>query len=72
MNSRTDVRLYRENFDAICRVVAETLAGRAIAGDTPGSVTPEELDILRRIVWAEAALFSFRKIPRDELRDFLP
>ena len=55
VNSRTDVRLYRENFDAICRAIAETLAGRAIEATTPGlSVTPEELDILHRIVWAEA------------------
>ena len=58
VNSRTDVRLYRENFEAICRAIAETLAGRAIEGASEttmsGGVTPEELDILHRIVWAEA------------------
>jgi len=30
VNSRTDVRLYQENFEAICHAIAETIVGEAI------------------------------------------
>jgi len=30
VNSRTDVRLYRENFEAICHTIAETVSGQII------------------------------------------
>ena len=32
VNSRADVRLYRDNFDAICRAIAETITGRKAEG----------------------------------------
>ena len=41
VNSRTDVRLYQENFEAICRGIAETLIGRAIAKPAPEEPTAQ-------------------------------
>ena len=35
VNSHTDVELYRTHFDAICKAIAETLLGRAIATQEP-------------------------------------
>jgi len=56
VNSRTDVNLYRRRFDAICKAIAEAVSGRTAAAIEPGGsqVAGEELDILRRIAWAEA------------------
>jgi len=33
VNSRTDVRLYQENFEAICLAIAETISGQTISGE---------------------------------------
>jgi len=35
VDSRTDVRLYRENFDRICQVIAETITGIKVPQVTP-------------------------------------
>ena len=35
VNSRTDVRLYQEHFEAICQAIAEALIGREIAVEPP-------------------------------------
>ena len=45
VNSRTDVRLYKENFEAICRSIAGSLTGQSVAAATqlpapPAASTP--------------------------------
>ena len=42
VNSRTDVRLYQQNFEGICRGIAEALIGRAITAPTPAPPDPAE------------------------------
>ena len=57
VNSREDVRLYERHFDAICAAIASAISERDVeppnANDEP-QFTDEEMDILARIVWAEA------------------
>ncbi len=40
VTSTADVELYRRNFDAICRAIAETLAGKRLSQPAPQPTTP--------------------------------
>jgi len=39
VNSRTDVRKYQENFEAICRNIAVVLSGKVITATLPAAYT---------------------------------